>query len=205
MKLSGLNNSLSLNLNRGPTTVEPSILLHKIIPHVLAYKNPRTFFGQEWWDEVRREVYKSNNWCCQACGDCEHLPLDAHEMFEYEEVTASARAEMKVLRATFTGIVPLCRKCHKYIHFEALSQRKQVRILNRGNKILMEAGLKVPRYKALLSTVTVPAKKMDNFHINAAYYHKYYENWLLDLSRLVVTEEMKEMLKDQEVLECITE
>lgn len=207
MKLSDLTKPLKLDLSNNPRVVEPKILLHKPIPYELYYINPRTLLGQEWWDKTRKEVYRSNNWCCQACGDCEHLPLDAHEMFEYDEIpdyTVDWDRRGEVLTARLTRIVPLCKKCHQFIHWLGLSPRTVTSVLNRGVKILLEAGIKVPKVKAVRCTVDVPANMMDDFDRRATLDHVEWFNWKVDFSELGLTEKQIEKLKKQEVL-CITE
>lgn len=123
-----------------PNFRRPEILLHPPVPAALRGVAPRIIKGQDWWDSVRFDVYKENNYCCWACG--EHAdPIDAHEAYSYDVETMTASLE---------DVQGLCRSCHKYIHSIMtyamyLSGKRSsgwvVEILERGINILHRAGL----------------------------------------------------------------
>ena len=88
-----------------PLFRRPELILHPKIPKNLFGVNPRTHYGQLWWDLARKLAYMRNNGCCWACGTAG--PLEAHEAYRYnyEEHTA-----------TFVEVVALCNMCHMAIH-----------------------------------------------------------------------------------------
>jgi hypothetical protein len=104
-----------LNLTDKPLhPSRPVLLLHPSVPKYLSGVNPRTIKSKDWWDLVRKEVYKANNYHCEACGvyqlDALYKPyLDAHETYVYDYEKFEARPG---------EIVALCRACHWFIHCE---------------------------------------------------------------------------------------
>jgi hypothetical protein len=87
-------------------------LLHPNIPKALHGVNPRSIYGNGWWDKQRKESYSKNNYCCWACGVHKtkakyHNWLEAHEMYEYD---------FNNYTLTFNEVVALCHSCHGYIH-----------------------------------------------------------------------------------------
>jgi len=119
-----------------PKVIQPELLLHFPIPVVLHGLNPRLLLGKHWWNKTRKEAYRSNGGFCQACGITGKL--DAHERYEFD---------FKKLVATFIDVVPLCRRCHQYIHWLSCPLDKKVSILKRGNQILLMAGQPVSKMK----------------------------------------------------------
>jgi len=120
-----------------PKVIQPELLLHFPIPVVLHGLNPRLLLGKRWWNKTRKEAYRSNGGFCQACGTTGKL--DAHERYEFD---------FKKLVATFKDVVPLCRRCHQYIHWLSCPLSVKSVVLNRGNKILWAAGFKIPAIKS---------------------------------------------------------
>lgn len=146
---------VSLDISTKPNFVRPKLLLHPSIPLALSGVNPRTIKGQEWWDVVRKQVYRWNNYCCWACGEYQldalyKQTLDAHETYTYD---------YKKFEAYPGEVVALCRACHLFIHWRRVKSytvRKEVVI--RGLNILADAGLPVPYWQHKL------AKKASLFH-----------------------------------------
>jgi len=88
------------------------LLKHPNIPKPLHGVNPRTIYGDEWWETARHEAYKFNNYCCHACDVPKkeakyHHWLEAHEHYDINYRTGEV---------TFVGVVALCHACHNYIH-----------------------------------------------------------------------------------------
>jgi len=124
----------------------PEILLQPNIIKPLHGLNPRTIFGQKWWDYERQIAYASTDYKCLACGvdknDAEfHQWLEAHEDY---------RIDFKRFRYELKRIIPLCHACHNFIHDGRLkilwntgkiSPEKYMRITGRGEKILSDSGL----------------------------------------------------------------
>lgn len=132
-----------------PLTVRPEILLHPNIPKPLHGLNPRTLNGTNWWNRTRRQVYKSTEFHCLACGvhkqDAENRQwLEAHEIYEIDYKKGTAK---------FKEIVPLCHYCHNYIHDGRLTDllergeihpQKFAAIIRHGDRVLAKAGMKKP-------------------------------------------------------------
>lgn len=125
---------------------DPSILLHPQIPKPLHLLNPRTIFGEDWWNKARQIAYYKHNYRCYACGIKKenaklHQWLEAHEMYDINYKTGEVK---------FIEIVALCHYCHNYIHrgrLERLLQKHKITlnfyidIINHGEKILKKAKL----------------------------------------------------------------
>lgn len=129
-----------------PLPLRPEILLHPNIPQPLHGVNPRTIYGQSWWNRERLLTYKSTEFHCLACGVHKSEArsrqwLEAHELYEID---------YKKGRATFIEAVPLCHYCHNFIHsgrMQTLLDRgelhhsKFVAIVQHGDRVLRQAGL----------------------------------------------------------------
>ncbi len=125
---------------------DPSILLHQQIPKPLHLLNPRSIFGQRWWDINRQRAYARQGYRCHACGVAKgeaeyHRWLEAHEFYDINYETGCV---------TFVELVALCHACHNFIHSGRLqklldkgeiSQQKYDDILDRGYVILEAAEL----------------------------------------------------------------
>lgn len=159
-----------------PRKVEPKLLLHTTIPTSLSTINPRNLLGKELWDKVRKDVYASNNMFCQACGIGD-VKLDAHECYEYSQ---------KPCIATFKVIVPLCNSCHMYIHWMSVEPGKRLKYLQHGAKILLEAGLNVPRLVAskLSFTQPVPRNRQVEVYDGGFVVDLMTASWLLDIKNI---------------------
>ena len=171
MKLSDLNKPVSMNLG---SQCNPEILYHLPIPPALHKFNARLLLGKDWWDDIRMSVYASNNWACFACDDTEGGQLDAHECYDFD---------FKKRIATCTDIVPLCKRCHSFIHWLASAgMHKQQRDLKHGIQVLLDAKMKVPYKRAQKAGMNLPRRKMFfewNIPKMAAFYHP---GWKLDVS-----------------------
>lgn len=141
--------SFSLNLSTKPNFVRPELLLHPSIPLALSGVNPRTIRGKDWWDLVRHEVYKKNNFCCYACGvyklDAVYAPLlDAHETYTYNYEKLEAYPE---------EVVALCKAGHWFIHWRRVrSPRIRREVVIRGLRLLADAGSPVPYWQHRLAS-----------------------------------------------------
>jgi hypothetical protein len=125
---------------------EPRLLLHGPIPEPLHGVNPRSIFGQQWWDETRRRAYLSTANHCKACGIWKPYAasrqwLEGHEVYEIDWLAGVA---------TYMRTVPLCHYCHSYIHrgrLQAMLQEgkithtKYTAIIQHGDEVLRLAGL----------------------------------------------------------------
>jgi hypothetical protein len=123
----------------------PEVLLSPPIPKPMHGLAPRVVLGQEWWDETRRAAYASTFYHCIACGiskhDTETKRLEAHEIYDVDWLLG---------RMVYLETVPLCQRCHNFIHSGRLEQLRESGeitgaeysiTLRRGNKVLREAGL----------------------------------------------------------------
>jgi hypothetical protein len=91
--------------------MKPEILTHPNIPKPLHGLNPRSILGIEWWDKVRYEAQKRNNFKCFACGidkyETKEKWLEGHEYWNIDYKTGKCEV---------VSIEPLCHKCHNFIH-----------------------------------------------------------------------------------------
>lgn len=126
--------------------LKPEILLHPQIPKPLHTLAPRVVLGKLWWDQTRKEAYKSTNYHCIVCGVHKtrakyHKWLEAHEVYKIDYEKG---------RLTYIETVPLCHSCHNYIHVGRMEylvsvRKMEVRVMREivchGNRILKEAKL----------------------------------------------------------------
>jgi hypothetical protein len=124
----------------------PEILLFSGVVQPLHEVCPREILGRKWWDQTRKESYKSTNYHCVACGvhksvAAYHKWLEGHERYEVDYVRGIQ---------TYLDTQPLCHFCHSYCHLgrlKALLDRgeiyhaKFVDIVQHGDRVLAEAGL----------------------------------------------------------------
>lgn len=125
---------------------EPELLQHPQIPKPLHGCSPRVVLGKEWWDEMRKQAYAENNFCCFACGvprdEAKYKKwLEGHEFYEYDYMNC---------RLTLKRIVALCHSCHNYIHSGRLNALRSQKLITRamyadimrhGDTVLNDAGL----------------------------------------------------------------
>jgi len=101
---------------RRPRRTEDSVnentpkLTTEIIPTSLHGKSPREVKGRAWWDRHRRKAYAAAGHRCEICGGTgSRHPVEAHEVYEYDE---SARPPVqRVIR-----LIALCPACHAVKH-----------------------------------------------------------------------------------------
>lgn len=139
-----------MSLHIAKCHVDPKILCHPNIPKPLHGVNPRTIFGQEWWDKNRQITYAENNYHCFACGTHKqdalfHKWLEAHEFYLYDYENG---------RITFDHLVALCHACHNYIHdgrmrmlvnTEQMEISKYNTIVEHGDLLIEQSDLKHER------------------------------------------------------------
>ena len=189
MKSSELNKPLRLNLNtvEVPFKIDASVILDFPIPPDLWSINPRRLLGKTWWDSMRREVYKRNNRCCLACGESERL--DAHERYVFD---------FKNHISTFTEIVPLCHKCHLFIHWRSVENpNKRKEILIHGMQLLKKHHLRIPETAFRAAGVWAFGFKTKLYltdEIKASLNHS---GWKLDISNLHLTDKQIKSIKEQ--------
>jgi len=82
----------------------------EIIPTRLHGKNPRTHFGRAWWDRHRRKAYAAAGNRCEICGGRgDRYPVEAHEVYSYDELASPP--VQHVVR-----LIALCPACHAVKH-----------------------------------------------------------------------------------------
>ena len=131
-----------------PTWVtRPELLLLPNVPKPLHQINPRTVLGARWWNETRQAAYRSTQYHCLACGVWKHEArgkpqLEGHEVYRLDYAKG---------RAYYVETVPVCPYCHGYIHDGRLrammeqgniTQSHYVAVIQHGDRVLREAGLK---------------------------------------------------------------
>ena len=114
---------------------EPELLRHPTIPRELWGLNPRSIWGVEWWDVVRRQAYAKYGHQCWACGKGKTV-LEGHENYRFDYGAGIAE---------FLGVVALCHYCHSFIHSgmlgilarqKKISRSKKAAILKHGRQVL---------------------------------------------------------------------
>lgn len=78
----------------------------ELIPSSSWNNNLRTLLGKEKWSELRKKVLSAWGEKCAICGKVSKR-LDCHEVWEFDEKTASQN---------LIDIIPLCRMCHSVKH-----------------------------------------------------------------------------------------
>lgn len=127
-------------------TPRPEVLLDPPISVPLSGTAPRVVLGQAWWDEVRREAYRKTDYHCIVCKVANsHLArLNGHERYEIDWLLG---------RMTYLETVPLCPRCHAFIHpgflksqvgSGVISRQEMEDILERGRGILRDAKIERP-------------------------------------------------------------
>lgn len=127
--------------------MRPELLTHPHIPGDLAGINPRSIMGKEWWDDMRRDAYQSNNGHCHACaafsGNDPFRPwLEAHECYDFDYRNRLMK---------FREVAALCHTCHSFIHSGRLwamytegriPKHKVEYVIHRGMALVRQSSLK---------------------------------------------------------------
>lgn len=151
------------------------ILCQPHVPKPLHGLNPRIILGKEWWDKVRKEAQRLNNYKCFACGIHKsqaklHKWLEGHEIWKIDYNTG----ECKVI-----GIASLCHYCHNFIHSGRLScliENREIEvelaqdILQYGFDLLKNKNLKVFEFTYLLAKELIV---VDTYDVD---YYTVYDN-----------------------------
>lgn len=122
------------------------ILTQTVLPKSIHNINPRTIMGTVAWNKIKKEKQKLANHHCMCCDEfVPHVPgnyLQCHEVYDID---------MGKRQFRLVDIVCICGKCHDFIHLGRLqmllkegkiSREYYGEILERGNKLLKENGLK---------------------------------------------------------------
>lgn len=75
--------------------------------------NPRTIYGQRWWDEKRRIAYRKEDYHCWACGVHKSQALSRENILEAHE---SYNINYETGEVSLHEIIALCHNCHSFIH-----------------------------------------------------------------------------------------
>lgn len=90
----------------------PQVLSMPPMPLPMHGLAPRVVLGGKWWDAVRFAAYRSTNFHCISCstrrGSTDWCRwLEGHEVYDIDYLMG---------RMTYQRTVPLCQRCHKFIH-----------------------------------------------------------------------------------------
>lgn len=137
------------NLRANPRPVwkrRPELLLTQPVPAPMHGLAPRVVLGKRWWDAVRFAAYRSTGYCCAACGVkrfgevwCQWL--EGHEVYEIDYLVG---------RMVYVETVPMCQRCHAFVHPGYLRLRLDEGIItpadyrdvvDHGERVLREARL----------------------------------------------------------------
>lgn len=95
-------------------------LVFEPCPEYLLGKPPRTQIDRELWVKISQDVKKG-----KQCEICSEKATDAHEQYQYFERHVIRQGIVIVQK--LVGIIPVCQRCHRAIHFdqELHDQKKQ--------------------------------------------------------------------------------
>lgn len=115
----------------------PEVLLDPPLPSPMHGLAPRAVLGQQWWDAVRFEAYRSTNYHCVACGQVRSdgwARLEGHERYQIDWLLG---------RMTYVETVPLCRQCHAFVHRGYLKIQLEQGVISSGEyaAVLTHCGL----------------------------------------------------------------
>ena len=80
-------------------------LIIELVPASSWQNNLRSLLKPQMWENLRKEVYKKNNYKCVICGAGEKL--HAHEVWEYDD-------EKHIQK--LVNLIAICSKCHAVEH-----------------------------------------------------------------------------------------
>jgi hypothetical protein len=79
-----------------------------LIPQSSFFHNIRSEVSKSEWDKIRKIVYTRANYVCEICGGKGQThPVEAHEIFEYDEINNIQK---------LIGLIALCPLCHSVKH-----------------------------------------------------------------------------------------
>jgi len=134
----------------------------ELVPQTAFFQNLRSELSSRDWDILRRQVYAAAGNKCEVCGGRgRRHPVEAHEVWDYDEDNAVQR---------LVRLEALCPDCHMVKHF-GLAQ-----IQGRENKA-----------RAHLAKVNSWGKKQVDDHIREAFetWHRRSDiHWKLDIAWL---------------------
>jgi hypothetical protein len=90
----------------------PEVLAAPAIPLPMHGMAPRIVLGQDWWDRERKAAFHRTCQHCVACGAGRKEPgrcqvLSGHECYAIDWERG---------RMTYVETVPLCERCHSFVH-----------------------------------------------------------------------------------------
>ena len=87
---------------------EPKLTV-ELVPATCWYSNVRSQVPPKEWDRLRKLVYIKANYCCEVCGGKgAKWPVEAHELWHYDDTTHLQQ---------LVKLVALCPNCHAVKHF----------------------------------------------------------------------------------------
>ncbi len=94
----------------------------ELVPKSCWFSNVRSEVKQSEWDKIRKKVYSDANNVCEICGGkgSKH-PVEAHEIFEFND-------ETKIQK--LVKLQALCVLCHKVKHYGLWQMKGQEDSLN---------------------------------------------------------------------------
>lgn len=95
----------------------------ELVPSSCFYKNVRSEVSTSQWAKIRNKVYADAGNVCEICGGKgpKH-PVEAHEIFEYND-------ETKIQK--LVKIMALCPACHRVKHFGLWQMKGMENTLNK--------------------------------------------------------------------------
>jgi len=184
---SPLNKPLRMNLDKVdvPYTTDASVILDLPIPQALWTVNPRRLLGKKWWDVIRKKVYQRNNGFCLACGSDGRM--EAHERYVYD---------LENHISTFKEVIPLCNKCHLFIHWRGVDNlNKRRTILIHGMNLLKANHLYIPELAFRAAGIYKIGFKTKLYITDEIQESLNHPDWKLDIRPLQLTEKQIALIK----------
>lgn len=97
-----------------PDASKPKLTI-EMVPKTAWFSNLRSVLKDAQWEAIKRGVYaKANNFCEVCLGRGTRWPVEAHEIWHYDDNTNIQK---------LMGITALCPRCHAVKHFGLTSQK----------------------------------------------------------------------------------
>lgn len=110
-----------INLIGEDRTFGDNKLYIDMIPKTTYFKNVRLLFNDTDWNLIRHHIYERCNNKCECCGKKRMKYLEAHERWEFDEITQT----QKLIR-----IIALCKLCHSATHYGHSKRTKNIDKIN---------------------------------------------------------------------------
>lgn len=110
----GKSNEASISVATPHTTIAPKLTI-ELVPSTCWFSNLRSVLSSKQWRAIQERVFNRASSTCQVCsGKGSRWPVEAHEVWRYDEASAVQK---------LSEIVALCPACHEVKHFGFATER----------------------------------------------------------------------------------